>query len=137
MDKVSVIQKLISVKKARVYLEIGVASGDCFLKVAAPTKIAVDPEFTIPFRRKLRHHAKRLRLAFNSRSRMNEYYYKMRSDDFFAKTHSSLLKEGVDVAFVDGLHTHEQSLRDVKNCLKFLNPGGFIVVHDCNPSSRA
>ena len=68
---------------------------------------------------------------------MNEYYYRIRSDDFFKKQRSPLLKEGLDVVFVDGLHTHKQSLRDVKNSLEFLNPGGFIVVHDCNPTSRA
>lgn len=33
-----------------------------------------------------------------------------------------------------GLHTYEQSLRDVQNTLKFLNKKGVIVMHDCNPS---
>ena len=137
MDKISVIQGLIDAKKARVYLEIGVASGDCFLKITAANKIAVDPEFTIPFRRKVKRHMKRLRSVFNAKSRMNEYYYRMRSDDFFAGQNLPLLKEGLDVVFVDGLHTHEQSLSDVKNSLTRLSPGGVIVVHDCNPTTSA
>ncbi|NCF75239.1 MAG: hypothetical protein GWO87_01995, partial [Xanthomonadaceae bacterium] len=43
----------------------------------------------------------------------------------------------IDVAFIDGLHTYEQSLRDVKNCLNNLDDNGVIVVHDCNPLSEA
>lgn len=46
-----------------------------------------------------------------------------------------LRKHGVDVCFVDGLHTYEQSLRDVLNALRYLRPDGVIVVHDCNPPS--
>ena len=38
--------------------------------------------------------------------------------------------------FIDGLHTYEQSLIDVQNTLKFLNPTGVIVMHDCNPKDK-
>ena len=127
MDKISVIQDLIDAVKGRIYLEIGVASGDCFLKIRADNKIAVDPEFTIPLRRKLKG-------CFDKRKK---YYYRMPSDDFFRNAPCALLKKGVDVVFVDGLHTHEQTLRDIKNSLGFLKPGGAIVVHDCNPKSPA
>jgi hypothetical protein len=41
------------------------------------------------------------------------------------------------VAFVDGLHTWRQSMVDVRNCLKYLNPGGAILLHDCNPTDQA
>ena len=59
------------------------------------------------------------------------------SDEFFEKYAGQMLSEGIDVALVDGLHTYEQSLRDVENCLKYLNPGGVIVMHDCNPLNVA
>jgi hypothetical protein len=39
------------------------------------------------------------------------------------------------VAFIDGLHTFEQSLRDFENCLNYLSPTGVILLHDCNPLS--
>ena len=137
MDKVSVIQALIDAKKSRFYLEIGVASGDCFLKINARNKIAVDPAFTIPFKKKLKRHVKRLKSVLKKDLRVSEYFYRMPSDEFFESQSSKLLKNGVDVAFVDGLHTHKQSLRDVENCLRFLRDDGIIVVHDCNPVSSA
>ena len=45
-------------------------------------------------------------------------------------------KNKIDVAFIDELHTHEQSLRDAVNCLKYLNNDGCILFHDCNPQSE-
>jgi len=54
---------------------------------------------------------------------------------FFDTQHSLLSKIGLDVAFVDGLHTFSQSLHDVKNTLQYLNKNGGIVLHDCNPLS--
>jgi len=41
----------------------------------------------------------------------------------------------VDLALVDGLHEYEQVVRDVDNVLRYLNPGGVILLHDCNPQS--
>jgi len=61
----------------------------------------------------------------------------MTSDNFFKKEHDFLLKKGIDVVFIDGLHTYEQSLRDILNSLKFLNQNGVIVLHDCNPPFEA
>ncbi len=60
----------------------------------------------------------------------------MASDDFF-ETKASLLKNGLDVVFIDGLHTYEQSLRDVQNSLKLLKEDGVIIMHDCNPESES
>ena len=39
--------------------------------------------------------------------------------------------------FIDGLHTYDQSLRDVINALGDLNENGIIVIHDCNPPHQA
>lgn len=57
----------------------------------------------------------------------------MTSDVYF----KTMTNEGshFDIVLVDGLHTGEQALRDVENTLERLNPGGFIVMHDCNPNS--
>ena len=43
---------------------------------------------------------------------------------------------GLDVAFIDGLHTFSQSLQDVQNTLRYLNKNGVIILHDCNPLSE-
>jgi SAM-dependent methyltransferase len=54
--------------------------------------------------------------------------FRMGSDMFFRRN-----KEKFDIIFIDGLHERNQVLRDVNNSLRFLNPNGTIVVHDCNP----
>ncbi len=54
---------------------------------------------------------------------------KMTSDEFFKSN-----KTKFDVVFIDGLHTYEQVRRDVINAIRFLNPGGWIGLHDMLPS---
>ena len=61
----------------------------------------------------------------------------MASDEFFASPPPTCTTLGIDVAFVDGLHTYGQSLFDVENCLRYLNRNGVILLHDCNPPSEA
>jgi len=58
--------------------------------------------------------------------------FKMTSDDFF-KTN----KKKYDIIFIDGLHKEYQVMNDVLNSLNFLNDGGTIVMHDCNPRREA
>ena len=52
------------------------------------------------------------------------------SDDFFTTN-----KVKFDLVFIDGLHEYKQVKQDITNSLKFLNPDGIILVHDCLPSS--
>ncbi len=55
--------------------------------------------------------------------------FRMTSDEFFEK----YIKLKYDIIFVDGLHIFEQTFKDIINSLQWLNNGGSIVVHDCNP----
>jgi hypothetical protein len=57
--------------------------------------------------------------------------YRTTSDDFFARCDRKY-----DIIFIDGLHLHEQVLRDIENALRCLSPLGVIVVHDCCPTSE-
>jgi len=127
MDRQTIIQGAIDTLGAGTYLEIGVSYGDVFLQTTCRRKIAVDPHFRVPLRRKLRH----LPRNFGS------VYFQEASDEFFRK-HASLFDQerSIDVALVDGLHTYEQSLRDVQNCLAHLSPRGVVVMHDCNPATE-
>lgn len=98
--------------RARRYLEIGVASGECFRAVrvsAGPgsVKVGVDP-------------------------RSPHATHSMTSDAFFAD-HTGA---GFDLVFVDGLHREEQVLRDVLAAWSILRPGGVVVVHDCSPPTE-
>ena len=53
---------------------------------------------------------------------------KMTSNDFFKKN-----KAIFDCVFIDGLHIYEQVRKDILNSIKFLNPNGIIILHDCLP----
>jgi hypothetical protein len=125
-----VIQEIIKKTRAKVYLEIGIHEGECFLRIRAPKKIAVDPQILISPKKKRKFYFKNLSNIFNQ-------YFDMTSDDFFKGNHKSLNSHGLDVVFIDGLHTYEQSLMDVQNALKYLKDDGVIIMHDCNPRSEA
>lgn len=130
-DRIEVIQKLVIAKKAKTYLEIGVASGNCFLRISAPRKIAVDVKFCFSEKRKIARH-----YLSNFKSNIFNRYYQMESDEFFHKYSKLFKKNRIDIAFIDGLHEYNQVIRDVNNCLNYLNEGGIIVLHDCSPPSE-
>jgi tetratricopeptide (TPR) repeat protein len=103
----------------RSYLEIGVASGASLSLVRPPTiAIGVDPSPTI--RRRLRVQAT---------------VYQMESDAFFRDTSlgSQLAGRPFGLAFIDGLHTFEQALRDFVNVEACAAPGSVVLIHDCLP----
>jgi hypothetical protein len=124
MNRTSVIQQIIDKKKAVTYLEIGLANGDNFMPIKAGRKVAVDPYFTI------RLYANLIRWLLRNPSSLAARYYQTTSDNYFSRRRSIDL---FDVVFIDGLHTFEQSLKDVTHALDVLNEKGVIVLHDCNP----
>ena len=119
-----VIQAVVAWQRATTYLEIGVDTGDNLQFVHAPTKLAVDPKSPAP-----RVQSE----VAGGRAR----YFEMTSDRFFAEHQDLFAHCPIDVAFVDGLHTHTQVLKDVENCLQHLAPRGVILMHDCNPTTEA
>lgn len=122
ITRTAVLQRFIDATGANRYLEIGVERGINFLQIRAGSKFAVDPEFKIPG---------------GARDFDGHHFFEMASDAFFASPPQELVESGIDVALVDGLHTYEQALRDVENCLRYLRPGGLVVMHDCLPASAA
>ncbi len=126
MDRINIIQNLLNQQEKfeeKTYMEIGVENGLCFSKITAPRKIGIDPASAdAELERYLLRHPEAT-------------YYQIPSDDFFEQKSDILANQKIDVAFVDGLHTYDQSLRDVENCLKHLGENGIIVIHDCNPAS--
>src|SRR5687767_9356398 len=110
MNRVDVLQAIVNRLAARTYLEIGVKAGDTFFPLKVRKKLAVDPEFLITRRNKLDW------IRWNFWNLFNEYFA-MTSDAFFAARGKMLARRALDVVFVDGLHTFEQSLRDVENSL--------------------
>ena len=127
MNRTEVIQKILDKKKSPGYLEIGVDSGNNFFLIKARRKIAVDPNFTFSRKRKINW-------MFKNRHNLFAKYYRGTSDNYFA---SKINSHRLDVAFIDGLHTYQQSLKDSINALSHLKDNGVIVVHDCNPPNEA
>lgn len=118
-----VIQRAIDGLGARTYLEIGVSDGTCFCTVSAPDKIGVDPIEESP------------KITLETK-RAGARYFSQSSDAFFENTARGVLAGGVDVVFIDGLHTYAQAYRDCINSLVYLNPRGLILLHDCLPKSE-
>ena len=101
----------------RRYLEIGLGTGKTFTQVEAQMKWGVDP--VIRFDGETAGGGVKL--------------FKSTSDDFFSSLpHSQLF----DVIYVDGLHTYDQTFRDLANALDHLAAGGVILVDDTLPRTR-
>lgn len=102
-----IINSLIEKNGYKSYLEIGVRNPDeCFNLINCELKHGVDPMVEGNF----------------------PVTFKMTSDEFF-----EINKLTYDIVFIDGLHLDYQVELDIINSLKFLNDGGTIVLHDCNP----
>lgn len=131
LKRYHMIQQCIDVIKKRKekvnYFEIGVQTGFCFFKIKADNKVAVDPNFII----KLKN---RIKAYIRNTSNFNNKFFELTSDQFFEEQHQYIKAiGGIDVIFIDGLHLYEQVVTDIENSLKYLNKGGVILVHDCNP----
>jgi hypothetical protein len=128
IDRIGVCQAFLDARGRGNYLEIGVARGVSFVPIRARRKWGVDPAHRLKPREVQRW---RWRALLAGRE---ERIFRMTSDDFFRERRRWLARRGVDVALLDGLHTHAQTLRDALNALEFLKPGGALVIHDCNPA---
>ena len=98
------------------YLEIGVERGNTLANVQMRKKIGVDPVF-----------------HFNPLVPSLTYkFYTLTSDDFFRK----ISNEGLvfDIIFLDGLHTFEQTYKDLANSFKFASINSIIIIDDTVPS---
>ena len=127
MTRIEVLNAIIEKKSVKNYLEIGVNRGKCLFNIkGAENRMAVDPFFNFNLWKKVKAIAK------NTDNLKNEYF-EVSSDVFFKENSIFLTENKLDLTFIDGLHTYEQSLKDTLNTLNHLNENGVIVLHDCNP----
>ena len=101
------------------YLEIGVARGQSISYARPPTRaIGVDPQpsINVPFK-------------------TETHIFCDTSDDFFAQRKLAPILEGrpLGLAFIDGLHAFEQSLKDFINVESYCGPGSIVLFHDTVP----
>ncbi|MEO0751855.1 MAG: glycosyltransferase, partial [Pseudomonadota bacterium] len=101
----------------KLYFEIGIDTGDS-LGLAKCPSVGVDPAYM-------------LQSAFNAPTRV----FREKSDDFFANEArcAKVLKGGIDLAFIDGMHLAEFVLRDFIEAEKWMRPGGVILFDDVLP----
>jgi hypothetical protein len=108
--------------RPRTYLEIGVADGKS-IALARPDTLAVgvDPQPSVA-----RPHGPRTSICVAT------------SDDYFATHDLSADFDGlpIDLAFIDGMHQFEFSLRDFINVEKHCTPRSTVLIHDCYPLNR-
>jgi hypothetical protein len=102
------------------YLEVGVARGLTFHAVTAARKTAVDPHF---------------RFDVDKHAGPGIAYHEVTSDEYFGAIIEPSRR--FDVIYLDGLHTFEQTLRDLMSAQLFLAERGVIVIDDVWPNSFA
>ena len=101
------------------YLEIGVARGQSISYARPPTRaIGVDPQpsINVPFK-------------------TETHIFCDTSDAFFAQRKLAPILQGrpLGLAFIDGLHVFEQSLKDFINVESHCGPGSVVLFHDTVP----
>jgi hypothetical protein len=116
-----VVNRLLSLYDQPRYLEVGVCTAHTFDRVTAPIKVAVDPVFEFDHQDP-------------ERAVPGVEYHQVTSDAYFGTLVDP--DRRFDVIYLDGLHTVEQTLRDVTNALHHLQPQGVILIDDVRPSSH-
>ena len=120
MTRAEILNRLCGLFPNPSYLEIGVFRGETFMEVQAARKIGVDPNFAFDIHAAMAAQPHATLLA-------------MTSDALFAAPPPN--PATYDVIFLDGLHTAEQTLRDLLNAIELLKPYGVIVLDDILPPS--
>jgi pimeloyl-ACP methyl ester carboxylesterase len=101
----------------RTYLEIGVSDGRSLTLSRAQT-IAIDPAFKV-----------------TSEVQCDLHLVRATSDEFFARKNpiAHFRRPVIDLAFIDGMHLSEYTLRDFMNVERFTTAASVIVFDDMLP----
>lgn len=138
MNRWDIINSFIEKHNYKRYLEIGYYKGWSFDRVNCDTKIAVDPN---PSKTPEQERAKdgmhflvtkKINTESTPLDLIKELIVKRKSDEFFEEGLGKFYGP-FDIIFIDGLHEANQVTKDIYHALDHLEPGGIIVLHDCNP----
>lgn len=108
------LQDLHRVLEPRTYLEIGVDDGRSLTYASCPT-VAIDPAFHV-----------------ESEIRTDIHLVRSTSDEFFGRRDplAHLPRPLIDLAFIDGMHLSDFTLRDFMNVERYCASGSVIVLDD-------
>ena len=109
------LNKISQINNANKYLEIGVETGRTFLEFDIEYKDGVDPNFLFD-----------VKLHQNEKHR----FFKVKSNDFWLSDKPLIY----DIFFIDGLHTFEQTLRDIICSLRYAHDKSIWLIDDTVPS---
>jgi hypothetical protein len=113
------IKNLHAVLNPRTYFEIGTMFGGT-LELASCATTCVDPGFDIR--------------CSPTGQRPATMLFQMTSDRFFQDySPVDLFKAEIELAFLDGLHEFETTLRDFINTERHCRPNSVVMMHDCVP----
>ncbi len=124
MGRSEVINRLLAGVSDPAYLEIGVQNGHTFRAVKAARKIAVDPQFAFD-----------VAAARADPANAGCDYHPVTSDAYFSDFADP--RDRFDLIFIDGLHTFDQTLKDLLNALVCVKEDGLIVIDDVMPVTYA
>ncbi|WP_342151006.1 class I SAM-dependent methyltransferase [Methylorubrum sp. SB2] len=118
MQRPELINSFLSLFDQPRYLEIGVEKGLTFKEIKADWRVGVDPQ-----------------PKFEDETFLGEDFqmFRMPSDKYF--TDEVEVGKPFDVAFIDGLHTAEQTLRDFINVMSFTKNEAVIIIDDIRPAN--
>jgi hypothetical protein len=111
------LNRLAAALGCRSYLEIGVEMGQTLLQVRVEQRTGVDPQFKFDWEK---HHG-----------RDGMQLHACSSDHFFASLDPEVR---YDLIFIDGLHTFEQTYRDIVHALRHSHPRTALLIDDTVPS---
>lgn len=120
IKRTEIINFFLKLKSCPSYLEIGVRNPkDNFDLIECENKYSVDP---------------------GKEFKSDQIQFELTSDAFFDGLDQGVLELPsnfkFDVIFIDGLHLADQTERDIKNSLRYLNDDGILILHDCNPPTE-
>jgi len=114
-SSIAQINSLARLNDAQRYLEIGVSTGQNFLKVDVPFKVGVDPHF---------------HFNYIDYQQDNTQLHQMTSDLYWATVCSN---EKFDIIYLDGLHTFNQTFRDFCSSLAHAHDNTIWLIDDTLP----
>ncbi len=107
----------------KTFFEIGTFVGYNVLQIEAQKSFAIDKELRIP--------------SWENNIDPTVSFYNMTSNLFFKDHNSEIATCGIDACLIDGARDYENQLKDVQNCLKYVNDNFLMVIPNCLPSNTA